>query len=323
MVRGDWARFEAHVAAGAACAAEAERTGGWPEAHEVEEAATAFRYARDLLTAEEMEAWLARAGLNLDTWSDVLARDLLRARRPDRLEAFVGAAPGQFVLDEVLLAAEGICSGMFADFARTLAERVAVAETADTALDPAAIAAEVAGVRRKHSAWLANLNADLEGRLTHLVSVNAAYAALAGASLDEAALAQHLDRFRLEWLRVDLEQLSFSTAEAAQEAEWCVREDGLTLSEVAMESRQSVQDVRALLEGLDEPLRDAVLSATLDDVVGPVDIDGRFVVALVIGKTPPSLADPLVRARAERSVVEALATRAVLSHVAWVEKLAP
>lgn len=321
MVRGDWQRFEAHVTAGAAYAAEAERTGGWPDAHEIEEAATGFRYARDLLTTEETEAWLAHAGLNLETWLEVLARNLLRARRGVRVAASEDTAPAALAIDEALLAAEGVCSGMFADFARTLAERMAVAEQADGVLDADDITAEVARVRHAHAAWLAGCDpVELEGPLTHLVSVEAVYAAVVAAAVTDTLLSLHLDRHRLEWLRVDLERLTFATAEAAREAAWCVREDGLTLSDVAVESRQPVHDVRALLDSLDEPLRDAVLSAQLDEVVGPVEINGRFAVALVVGKTPPTLADPLVRARAERSIVEALTAKAVLSHVAWVEK---
>lgn len=319
MLRGDWERFEAHLRAGAAGAAEADRMGAWPEAHEVEEAATAFRYARDLLTSEETEAWLADAGLTLETWSEVLARDLLRARLAEQPDAL--PAPGALPEDDELIAAEGLCSGMFAVFAHTLAERMALAATASGAVDTAGVAADVADARRRHAAWLAALDGgEVDRRLAHLAAADRAAGAVARDAAVETALAQHLDRFRLEWMRVDLERLSFGTAEAAREAAWCVREDGLTLSEVAMESRQPVQDVRALLDTLEAPLRDAVLSARLEEVVGPVDVGGRFDVALVVGKGPATLADPLVRARAERSVIEAVTARAVLAHVTWVGK---
>lgn len=320
MLRGDWVRFESHLAAGAACAEEADRAGAWPDADEAEAAATDFRYARDLLTTEETEAWLASAGLSIETWSEVLARDVLRARWAHRLAALTAQHDRPPDYDEDLVTAEGVCSGMFAAFAQALADRLAVAEMAE-AVDSSTVAADVAATVQAHAAWLSGLDPrDVERRLAHLAHVNGVHASTTRAAVDEAALSQHLDRYRLEWMRIDLEQLSFSTAEAAREAAWCVREDGLTLSEVAMESKQAVADVRTLLDGLTDPLRDAVLSAQLEEVVGPIEIDGRYQVALVVGKTPPTLADPLVRARAERSVVEALTARAVLSHVVWIEK---
>ena len=243
---------------------------------------------------------------------------------PIGLPALMNDAPAALVPGEELIAAEGICSGMFGDFARALAERAAVAESAAGAPDPRAIAAQVADVQQAHAAWLAGLDTvDLEQRLSHLASVDAGHAGAARAALTEAALSRHLDRCRLEWMRIDLERLSFSTAEAAREAASCVREDGLTLSDVAIESRQPVQDVRTLLDDLDEPLRAAVLSARIDDLVGPVEAGGRYDVAVVVGKTPATLADPLVRLRAEYAVVEALTRKAVLSHVTWVDTPMP
>ena len=103
----------------------------------------------------------------------------------------------------------------------------------------------------------------------------------------------------LEWTRVDLERISFESADAAREAACCVREDGLTLSEVAIESRQPVRDTRDLLERLDPELRDVVLSAGVDELVGPVAVGSRHEVVWVVGKRPADLADPIVRARAE------------------------
>ena len=321
MARGDWARFEAHLAAGAACAAAAEGADAWPEAHDVEAAATRFRYERDLLTSEETEGWLARAGLSLETWSEVLTRDVLRARSNERLAGPPGTGDVSHEVDGDLVAAEGICSGTFAEFARTLAERLAVAETASGLVDAAAVSAAVATARSAYAGWLGTLDAGaVERRLTDLATADAAYTRVAGEAVLDSALLQHLDRYRLEWMRIDLERLAFSTAEAAREAAWCVREDGLTLSEVAIESRQPVEDVRTLLDGLAEPLRDAVLSARPDDLVGPVAVEDRYEVALVVAKHPATLDDPLVRARAARSVVEALTAKAVLAHVTWIEK---
>jgi hypothetical protein len=113
--------------------------------------------------------------------------------------------------------------------------------------------------------------------------------------------------------------MSFESADAAREAACCVREDGLTLSEVAIESRQPVRDTRDLLERLDPGLRQAVLGADVDELVGPLIVGLRHEVVWVVGKKPGDLADPIVRARAEEAVVDQMVARAILTHVRWAE----
>jgi hypothetical protein len=97
----------------------------------------------------------------------------------------------------------------------------------------------------------------------------------------------------------------------------CVREDGLSLIEVAMESGRAIRDTRVLLESLDPELQDAVLSAGVDQLVGPIAVDAGYEVVWVAGKATADLSDPLVRARAEAAVVQQVVSRAVLSHVRW------
>jgi hypothetical protein len=176
--------------------------------------------------------------------------------------------------------------------------------------------------RTSHAAWFeAVSHDDLDQTLHHLARIASRAGNQLAAALTPAAMATHLDRYRLDWLRIDLERLDLKTEAAAREAEWCVREDGLTLSEVAIESRRSVTDERVLLDALPAALRQAVLSAPPGGLVGPIEVAGRFVVAHVLAKTPATLDDPLIRARAERSVADAVRSKAVLSHVKWIERL--
>jgi hypothetical protein len=90
---GDWARIEALA-----------REGGDPID------ADAFRYARELLSGDEMRAWLARWHLDVEDWERWLARELPRA---------------------VLV--DAVCSGELERLTRRLAERVAVCDSADPA----------------------------------------------------------------------------------------------------------------------------------------------------------------------------------------------
>jgi len=316
MIRGDWSRFDQRLTRGAALVARAERMNEWPSTADVDASATAFRYERDLLTIDETEAWLARTGLTMERWTDILTRDLLRARDDE-----AALDPVAVASEDALVRAEGLCSGLFLRFTEQLAARAALADALDEPVEPDAVQAIVDRVHRAWPAWLDGIATDrLDARLRRLAAVEAGFQAVAARLADDESMAARVDRSRLEWMRVDLERLSFETADAAAEAALCVREDGMTLSDVAMEAGQPIEDVRAVLEDLEEPLREVVLSAGVDTLVGPVDLAGRLTVAMVLCKTPPSLDDPLIRSRAERAIVESLGQKAIFSHVTWLEK---
>jgi hypothetical protein len=67
-------------------------------------------------------------------------------------------------------------------------------------------------------------------------------------------------------------------------------------------------------------LRDAVLSARIEQLVGPVFVASRHEVVWVVGRRPADLADPLVRPRAEDAVVDQMVARAILTHVRWAQR---
>ena len=128
MAHGEWAGFERRLSEGLACAARADAEGLCPPEPAVEEAATAFRYERDLISGSEMTAWLDAGGLTTDEWMAYVTRDrppadvgpltskmcsiVSRLRRGSSTRAAVG---------------EGICSGVFDAFARSFSERAALA----------------------------------------------------------------------------------------------------------------------------------------------------------------------------------------------------
>jgi hypothetical protein len=325
MLRGDWQPFERQLAGGLACfaAADANTRICWPDDRQIEEAANAFRYERNLVASDETLAWLDRAGLTFDAWTDYLVRRLLHDRCRNRLEEVLQRNLAPTRVGDVDFAAEGICSGIFDRFLRTLAGHAATAllqdrvvhapiEVDTVEVDPLRIDC----LRREHIVWLGVLDPDdVTERALHLAQLESAFHARACAAATADALASQLARHRFEWTRVDLERLSFETADAAREAACCVRDDGLTLSEVAIEARQPIRDTRDLLERLDPPWREAVLGAGSNELVGPVAVGTRHEVAWVAGKSPADLADPIVRARAETAVVDQMVARAILAHV--------
>lgn len=320
MVRGDWAAFETRLFEGLVCAAEAAESHTWADEATVDEAATAFRYDRDLLTTEETMAWLEKAGLSLEDWTEFISRTILRDEWVLRLPALLERHRGNVTVTEAAFTAEGLCSPIFKQFATTLAGRAALAATLDpSATVPPGRPFKIAKLVSRHAMWLDGIDSnDLARRLSHLSNVEAHFKAQAEALRTEQMLSLQVSRHRLDWMRVDLERLSFHDEPAAREAVLCIKEDGLTLEDVAVDSHQTVRDTAEILERLEPELRDAVLSATVDELIGPILIGDRYEVAMVVGKKPADLDDSLVRARAEAAVVENLMSKAILSHVRWV-----
>jgi hypothetical protein len=319
MVRGDWAAFESRLYEGLVCSAEADESQMWADEAKVDEAANAFRYDRDLLTTEETMEWLRKAGLTLEEWTDFLSRSILRDEWNLRLPVLLERHLANITVTEAAFAAEGFCSPVFKQFATTLAGVAALAATLDPATVPPGRPFRIAKLVSQHAMWLDGLDSDdLAFRLSHLSSVDAHFKAQAEALRTEQMLALQVSRNRLDWMRVDLERLSFEDESAAREAVLCIREDGLTLEDVAVDSHQSVRDTPEILERLEPELRDAVLSASIDELIGPIQIGDRFEVAQVVGKKAADLEDSLVRSRAEEAVVENLISKAILSHVRWV-----
>src|SRR5262245_48847696 len=88
---GDWVDLEARVRDGLACLAryedlDEEETEEALSEDDVEAAAAEFRYARDLVAASDLEAWLERRGITVDEWLDFVRRNLLRDRWADEIE---------------------------------------------------------------------------------------------------------------------------------------------------------------------------------------------------------------------------------------------
>jgi hypothetical protein len=324
MLRGEWRQFERELGEGLDClAAAADPPAAWPDDREIEEVANVFRYERDLISSDETIAWLDRAGLTMDAWTDYLIRRLLRDRLRTCLDGLPLRHPDPVTVEDVDFAAEGLCSGTFDRFVRVLAGRAAASVRHGHALDDGTPGAEqmVDRVRTGHAVWLDALpRGEVRERLLHLARLESAFRARARAVATGDALASQLARHRLEWTRVDLERVSFDTADAAREAVCCVRDDGLTLTEVAIESRCAVRDTRDLLERIEPELRDVVLCASVDELVGPVAVGPRHEVVYVVDRRPADLADPIVRARAEAAVVDQMIARAIPTHVRWAER---
>ena len=84
-LRGDWSGVCERVRQGIACLEKLNEEEGCLSEEEVDAAADEFRYERDLVSAQEMEEWLDRWGLTVESWMDYIRSSLLRRKWSDQL----------------------------------------------------------------------------------------------------------------------------------------------------------------------------------------------------------------------------------------------
>jgi parvulin-like peptidyl-prolyl isomerase len=319
---GDWPALQDRVRAGLACLKRLDDLEDPEDALSEDTIATAaeeFRYNRDLIAAEDIEAWLDRQGLTLAEWSDYLRRSLLVSEWADVLEKIERDYPVGDDEVESAIACEAICGGHASTLASRLAGRAAAyawlgEETRDGAsaedLDAilTAVAAEVKTAAHPE-------------RLEHLARLELAWRRFAEHEATPEAIRAQIAARRLEWTRLAVRSAFLEDLPAAQEAALCVREDGRDLAEVATEAGAQLEEAEWYLEEVADGLRERLLAARVGELVGPVAVDDGFLLVSVLDKRMPALDDPEVRDRAEQALLAQAAEREIASRVRWHERL--
>lgn len=326
---GDWDRLVEQARQGLACARHLEEGDGECDPDQVSAAADEFRYARDLLTVEETEAWLARWGVTADAWMDAIQRSVLRQLWTDDLDEIGETYP---VSDDQVAAAmhaEGVCSGAFPRFAWNLAARAAAY---DWAVSSAAGAAsgegegEAAGPSLALNGAAARAAAQgLPGvpaaacreKLGAIARLECAFQRFSREALTPKAIRDAIATHHLDWIGVRCRRVAFDDEPAAHEAALCVREDGDDLAAVAGAARAAVREARFFLDETEPPARDAFLSARTGDLLGPMPVNGGFSLFQMTEKIMPSPEDPDVRRRAEQHVLDRAIDREVTHRIRW------
>lgn len=261
----------------------------------VEDTAADFRYAHSLEAAESLVAWLGARGLTVDAWWESVKRTVLEARHRDEPSLTHGAdhdadEPEPVDADDEAALADLVVSDVLDEATQSLARRIAVARSLGAWPGMSAVDARHDALEAIWRPWRAAL-------------------------MDEAAMQQVVQHERLSWIVVDATESRWPGVDAANEAVTCVRADGTPLADVADEAGVPMRRTRRLLADAPDVLRDAYLTAAPGELVGPLALDGAWLVAHVHAKGAPSLDDALVRAAAERAL-EARATAAlVMQHV--------
>jgi hypothetical protein len=271
----------------------------------ISDAAEAFRYEYDLITAEETEAWLANRGLTVDDFTDYFTRQYCASTLHEEIVAdeveYHSTSPE---LRELFLA-ELILSGELDRMTTALMWRLA-ARCAETDLHPDAIAIEERRFFDRNEIepaqlanWLETLGRNSEW-FNDMLAIEAAYRTRCDALSTPAARQRELVALRLSLTQFESEIIELESRDAAKEALFCVREDGMSMEEVAIEGGYPYRRVDFLLEDIPIDARQRFLSVSEGEVLKPVARGDGFELCRILKKIEPHPEDPKVKSRIDQ-----------------------
>jgi hypothetical protein len=280
-----------------------------PDDAAISRAAEAFRYEYDLITAEETEAWLANRGLTLDDFADYLTREYYASTLHEELvadETEYSAAEAElrqsFVAQLIL---SGELDRMTGDLIVRLAARCAGKESL-----PDAILAEKEkflhrnGIKLgKIGTWLEQLKRDPDW-LADMLAMEAAYRKHCNTLLVPDARQRELLALRLPLTRFETETIEVESLDAAHEALFCVREDGMSMEEVANEGGYPYRRVDFILEDLPTDSQHRFLSVSAGEMLQPFAHGDGFELCRIVKKIEPQPEDPSVRSRIDQRLLD-------------------
>lgn len=295
VLTGAWTRFTDAVRRGLALAGQPDDS---VSASDVRAAATAFRYARGLVSAAEFTTWLRERELTLSELSDALTRQLYE----ERADADGGGRADDHDLAPVLRV-EAFCRGTLDQLAGAATDRLAAADRlgdrAPVEPDRARVHAALQHALGETAAGLPSFGeAELRRRLERLVALDQALAQLRESVASPQEVSQCLASHRLDWLRCSGDELAVTEIGAAREARLLVRDDGLGLAAVAERAGAPIRSHSAYVEDLPAEATAAFAAAAPGEVVGPWLQDAHWHVLVLKEKTPPTVADATLQQRA-------------------------
>lgn len=292
--RGDWRILETEVRQAEACLRLAAEEGSPLGREDERSVAVAFRRARRLHAAEDLEAWLQARDLTVAQWRRHIRGEALRRRHAAELDTVVERYPTEDDTIRDALQVWGVCSGAFPRWAEQLATRVAAAHATSAR----------AG---EHPPDPDDLDAVevLFDRFADEVATRQRVGALLAARY-------------LDWLRLDAASAVFAAHDTAAEALLCIRDDGWSLSEATQAGRGRLRRHRLLVEETDADTRHHFVAARDGDLLGPLPLGGEPTLVHVLRKDAPSIDDDELRLKASRQLVATAAARELDDRVAWL-----
>jgi hypothetical protein len=272
-------------------------------------AAEAFRYEYDLITAEETEEWLANRGLTFDDFSDYFARQycvgaVRKGFSPEEI-GYTSAGPELRDLFVVGLVLSGELDRMTTAFMWRLAAHCA---EMDPHPDAIAVAEQKFFDRNEIEPsqladWLGRLGRDSEWFNTMLV-IDAAYRTRRDTLLVPQARQHELTALRWSLTQFETEIIEFESRDAANEALLCVRQDGMSMEEVAIEGRYPYRRVNFLLEDIPIDTQQRFLCVSAGQVLKPIERGEGFELCRIVNKIEPDPEDPRVKSRIDQRLLD-------------------
>lgn len=299
---GEWQPFVNQTRQALACLQHAAQINQPAPVEAVKEAATAFRYTHNLISAQDTQAWLNAWGMTVEDWMNYLRGQLLRERWTGRLDQIVAAHP---ISDETVQAAlhrYAVCSDKFDAWAQKLAGHAAVTAPSGSL--------EVSDHPQGNLAD--------NGPRNLVARIEAEFERIRQQAVTPQRIAAKIADHQLDWIRFACRYVWFPEERLAREASFCVREDGLTLDEVAHDSRSVIQQWDFYLDEVDAAARPHFLATRQGDWLGPVRLLEGFPLFAIEQKQMPSSNDPCIRQRAEQAIVKSLIEAESNKRVKWL-----
>ncbi len=311
---GEWLAAVERCERGEAARQLAAAGGARPTGAELQARANTYRHQHDLLAASAMQRWLKRWSLTMADWSAHLERAWALAHHSS------GKAPEETCPPPSMVLADIVCHAHHWQWADRLASAAAARQAG------VQVSAEfVAATRERFEKNLADAPAPAwarsEGKreLDDLARMAGALQAFTAQCAPPAAIDAVLQRHWLDWVEVDAMLLAFDREPAAREALACLKEEGDCYDAVAVHAVQASSRQTLALADLPAAVRDPILSAGREAWIGPLTIDGRFVVLKVLRKELATPDNPHAKERAVHTLVDRHLEELIDAHIVWHE----
>jgi hypothetical protein len=282
-----------------------------PDDDAISEMAESFRYEHDLITAEETERWLHGRGLTLEDFSGYFARRYWRTS----LEEKVSLTDQNLVsaTDELrqLFATELIFAGELDHLTEQLTWRLAaLCANKQEDVDRQQIAAERQRFldrneikASKLSHWLDQIGRDAQW-MEEMLATEVAYRHDHEKVLTAEARKKQLVMLRIPMTRFEAEMIEVESLDAAREALLCIRQDGMSMEEVAVEARYPYRRITFRHEEVPPDWQQRFWSVGAGDLLEPLPRSDGFELYRIAKKSEPDLNDAIVRERIDQRLLE-------------------
>lgn len=293
-----------------------------PDDDAISEMAESFRYEHDLITAEETERWLQDRGLTLEDFSGYFARRYWRTS----LEEKVSLADENLVsaTDELrqLFATELIFAGELDRLTKQLTWRLAaLCANKQEDVDRQQIAAEHQRFldrneikASKLSHWLDQIGRDAQW-MEEMLAMEAAYRHAYEKVLTAEARKKQLAMLRMPMTRFEAEMIEVESLDAAREALLCIRQDGMSMEEVAVEARYPYRRITFRHEEVPPDWQQRFWSVGAGDLLEPLPRSDGFELYRITKKSEPDLNDAIVRERIDQRLLQGHFSALASEHV--------